>query len=84
MKIHKKLQWMSRMNKLEQYIAILTHLSLGISNDLGSILNRKRTRFTYRFDKTKVLSRSAFQFIFLIKESRFKRIKKLASQQYTQ
>ena len=77
--IHNRQQWMSNMNKREQDIAILTHLSLGISNDLESKLKRKRVRFTYRFDKKRVLCRTAFQFIFLVKESRFKRLKKLAS-----
>ena len=79
-KIHQRRQRMVGMDKREQDIAILAQLACGVDNDLNAALNRQRTRFIYRFDKKTEICRTAFQYIHLVRESRFKRLKQLASQ----
>jgi hypothetical protein len=61
-------------------IALLALLSVGMSSDLRSTINRQRTRFIYRFDKNRELCRTAFQYVYRISEARLKRLQHLASQ----
>lgn len=54
---------LQQMTKRDQDIALLALLCVGMSSDLHSTLNRKRTRFVYRFDKHRELCRTAFQYV---------------------
>ncbi len=67
------------MTKRDQDITLLALLCVGMSSDVYSTLNRKRTRFVYRFDKQRALCRTAFQYVYLVSEVRLKRLQNLAS-----
>ncbi len=71
--------WLRQMNKREQDISILSLLVVGKRNNNELIHEESRTRFTYRFDNHHVLCRSAFLYVYGIKEARLKRLQKLAS-----
>jgi hypothetical protein len=64
----------------EQDIVLLTHLVLGQHHDLMSHMRRKRSRLIYRFDRSREVCRTAFQYIYRVGDTRLKRLQKLASQ----
>ncbi len=72
-------QSVQKLNGREQDIVLLTHLVLGQHQDLMSHIRRKRSRIIYRFDRTREVCRTAFQYIYRVGDTRLKRLKKLAS-----
>jgi len=70
---------LQKLNGREQDIVLLTHLVLGQHYDLMSHIRRKRSRVIYRFDRTREVCRTAFQYIYQVGDTRLKRLKKLAS-----
>ena len=73
--------WLKQMTKREQDISILAFLVSGKSNKAGSNKadGEARTRFFYRFDRHHDICRRAFLFIYGIRETRLKRLQKLAA-----
>ena len=73
--------WLQQMTKREQDISILALLVSGKSNkaDANKTNAEVRTRFFYRFDRHHDICRRAFLFIYGIRETRLKRLQKLAA-----
>ena len=73
-------QSIEKLTGREQDIVLLTHLVLGQHADLMSQMRRKRSRLIYRFDRSREVCRTAFQYIYRVGDTRLKRLQKLASQ----
>ncbi len=73
--------WLKQMTKREQDISILALLVSGKSNkaDASKTDSEARTRFFYRFDRHHDICRRAFLFIYGLRETRLKRLQKLAA-----